>query len=103
MKSVIHAVNTTEEGHNWLEEWKEATSLEVPTQCPCCDQVTQYSRFVGAHVILHDELCLDDKSRKKFITPTCKSCNDRYKLRNAALKSFLVEDDYLWELIPERP
>ena len=97
MVSVMHAKYTAEEGHNWIEEWKEATSLEVPSICPCCEQIPQNGNyFVGAHVILQDQLYLETK--RKFITPTCKRCNDTYKLGNASIRSFLVEDNYLWEL-----
>lgn len=96
MKSVMHAKNTTEEGHNWIEEWKEATSLELPSQCPCCEQVPENDNyFVGAHVILHAQRYLTNK--RKFITPTCKRCNDTYKLGNASIRSFFVEDNYLWD------
>ena len=102
MKTVIHAKGTTEEGHNWIKEWEDATSLELPSNCPCCgDEPTEENYLVGAHVKLLNDLPIPTSESRLFITPTCKMCNDKFKNSNAELKAFTVEDDYLWEVTDE--
>lgn len=99
---VYHAERTTEEGRNWIEEWKEATSLEVPSNCPCCNKSPMEGNyFVGAHVKLLWEMMESKSNQRLFITPTCKKCNSTWKNRKAKEHSFMVKTNYLWEISEE--
>ena len=102
MKIVIHATGTSEEGHIWIEEWQEATSLELPLKCPCCGNKPQDDNcFVGAHVKLLNDITIPITNSRLFITPTCKKCNDTHKETKAAQHPFMVNDNYLWEVTNE--
>lgn len=96
---VYHAINTTEEGRNWIEEWQEHTSQTVPSICPCCGVVPSgENHFVGAHVRLYIESALSTSEQSMFITPTCNECNLKYQGDSALGHQFLVKKDYLWKV-----
>ena len=95
---VYHDTGTSElkapDGSEWIDYWKKQKGLEIPEICPCCCEETKENEFVGAHVFKYVDYALGDK-KPKFITPTCKSCNDKYKYSKALEKDFDVLEERL--------
>lgn len=79
---VRHSSKTQDEkaqdGSSWIDFWQKTTKRGIPEICPCCKETpNEKNPMVGAHV---EEYILSgyiDKPR--YITPTCKKCNDTYK------------------------
>ena len=88
---------TTSDGKSWIDYWKEMKNQEPPTVCPCCnEEATADNPMVGAHVVKVSEI--SNASRPHYITPTCDSCNKKYKERMATIKEFLVSIDALCKI-----
>ena len=92
---VRHDVDTSDEctpnNLSWIEYWKQETnncdfSAGSPI-CPSCGKTKPARDFVGAHVI--------DESNNKYICPTCKDCNSKYKGDNAKAHWFKVKKSLL--------
>ena len=98
-KNVRHSEKTGDKNHGkdgWIGYWEKKTgkSRYDRENCPCCTKkVTEENYWVGAHV--------ETKDGQKFITPTCKECNDTYKEGKADEKWFIVSQDYLCQLPPQ--
>ena len=96
MVRVYHDIGTSDleapDGSEWIDYWEKQTGLEIPKICPCCGD--ENGKFVGAHVFKYIDLAMGDK-KPKFITPTCESCNDKYKYGKALEKEFEVKDEML--------
>lgn len=98
-KSLVrHEIGTSElktpDGSEWISYWKIKTGLDIPPKCPCCGENKGKSEFVGAHVYKYIDEAMGC-NRPKYITPTCKSCNDKYKNGNSSKKRFEVENEML--------
>lgn len=94
-KRVRHDVDTSDEcapnNLSWIDYWKQETnncdfSAGSPI-CPSCGKTKPARDFVGAHVI--------DESNNKYICPTCKDCNSKYKGDNAKAHWFKVKKSLL--------
>ena len=81
MIRVYHAVNTSglnrKNGESWIDYWKQTTKKPIPKICPCCGNETSQEDFVGAHVKKYSEYA--NSNQECYITPTCDSCNKKYK------------------------
>lgn len=78
-----------------IKHWEEKTEIsrENLKVCPCCGSRVigdKENYWVGAHVV--------DKEQKRYITPTCNSCNSTYKDSKAKEKWFSVKKDHLCTL-----
>ena len=99
MKKVIilHDTGTSDlkapDGSSWIDFWKKNTKRDIPKICPCCKYPVNKENFVGAHVIHCVDLAEDNSP--KYITPTCKSCNDKYKNSFADKHPFDVDEGML--------
>lgn len=94
---VKHDVNTSDEkspdGDGWIHYWERRTQNIIPEECPCCKEKTSdRNPMVGAHVIKFVDIL--KTSPKRYITPTCKECNDKYK-EGKAWKIFSVLPEHL--------
>jgi predicted nucleic-acid-binding Zn-ribbon protein len=97
---VIHSTGTQNESApnnmSWIDYWQDRKKQEVPSMCPCCGKKPDEDNpMVGAHV--ESLITLLDSVTSRYITPTCKKCNDKYK-GNHRYHSFEVCKSDLLEL-----
>ena len=97
---VIHSTGTQNESApnnmSWIDYWQDRKKQDIPSICPCCGkEPDEDNPMVGAHVEVLITLFVNNTPR--YITPTCKSCNDKHK-GNQRYYSFEVDKSALLEL-----
>lgn len=75
-------------GGTWKDYWEKKTNRSFPsesTKCACCEELTEPSCFVGAHIL---EVA---NKRMKYIYPLCATCNDKYGKGKSESPQFSVK------------
>ena len=85
-REVKHSIDTSGTFPSWIEYWEQTKkrTRDSLKKCPCCgrDVPKDDLYWVGAHV--------EDEDGNYYITPTCNSCNSKYKESKADEKWFEV-------------